>query len=115
MLSNNGPQFPARQKLRSTAPAGRKVFGERLLKISGAMAGALCGLRLSLCTYNCRSLSGADRLNYLMEERKKICCDFLGISETRRASSLTAQYKDEAHYILEKVKASEEEEESASS
>ncbi|VDM50300.1 unnamed protein product [Toxocara canis] len=56
-LFNNGPQFPACQMLRSTALTGRKVFGERPLKISGATAGAPCGLRLSLCTYNCRSLS----------------------------------------------------------
>ncbi|KHN70980.1 hypothetical protein Tcan_17646 [Toxocara canis] len=52
--------------------AGRtKSFWRDAAKISGATTGAPCGLRLSLCTYNCRSLSGADRLNYLMEEKKE--------------------------------------------
>ncbi|VDM44245.1 unnamed protein product [Toxocara canis] len=112
---NNGPQFPARQRLRSTAPAGRKVFGERLLKISGATAGAPCGLRLSLCTYNCRSLSEADQLNYLTEEKKKNAVT--SWKSVKHVAQHPSQHniKTEVRYILEKAKATEGEEESASS
>ncbi|VDM45528.1 unnamed protein product [Toxocara canis] len=77
--------------------------------LTGAAAGVPCGLRLSLSTYNCRSLSGADRLNYLMEEKKKICCDVLGISQTCRAASLTAQYKDGNNETVDLLKSLEEE------
>ncbi|XP_029641349.1 uncharacterized protein LOC115216288 [Octopus sinensis] len=55
---------------------------ERLLRITGSRGPSWNGTKLAICTYNCRSLAGWQELNHLMEERKKIKCDVLGLCET---------------------------------
>ena len=91
--SRNGPQYPARQSDRTTT-AERNPSDERLLRITGTKMPSRKTVNLAVCTYNCRSLAKDNVLNHLMEERKKIKCDVLGLCEVRRKKALNTTWKD---------------------
>ncbi len=93
-MHGHGPQYPAGRSNRSTT-AERNSRAQRLLKISGSNRPSKPHITtLAICTYNCRSLAGRTELTHLMEEKKKIKCDVLGLCETRRKEELHAKWND---------------------
>ncbi|KHN85091.1 hypothetical protein Tcan_01251, partial [Toxocara canis] len=49
---------------------------------------------LVIYTYNCRSLARRTELTHLMEEKKRMKYDLLGLCETRRKEELNARWED---------------------
>ncbi|XP_029636883.2 craniofacial development protein 2-like [Octopus sinensis] len=67
---------------------------EKLLRITGSRKPSWNRSKLAICTYNCRSMAGWQELNHLMEERKKIRCDVLGLCETRWKTEASKRWQD---------------------
>ena len=51
------------------------------------------GVALSICTYNCRSLSKEENLDLLLQEIRKTSCDVLGVCETRRRTKINVTWR----------------------
>ena len=83
--------------------AGRHPKGEGLLKFSGCIKPPVRkGIDLSICTYNCRSLSRDEQIYHLLQEVDATSCDVLGVCETRRRADLNARWRDGNTVLLGK-------------
>ena len=96
------PQSPARLSARSTAAV--EITTDEKLTISGDRPlrkhDHRTGLGLIIRAYNVRSLTNNFMLNQLMDEKRKIKCDILGLCETRRNKHLEARWKDGSYNTL---------------